>query len=61
MMLFCCREVSAGISALYAKLLVVLGIAFLIAEVLSNKVPQNVTQVNKFAEDKRQLQSRISN
>ena len=39
------REISAGLSALYAKLLVVLGIAFPIAEVLSVKVPSTFDQV----------------
>lgn len=39
------REISAGLSALYAKLLVVLGIAFPIAEVLSDKVPSTFDQV----------------
>jgi hypothetical protein len=43
---WCVREISAGLSALYAKLLVVLGIAFPIAEVLSDKVPSTFDQVS---------------
>ncbi|KAF4523613.1 hypothetical protein B566_EDAN014587 [Ephemera danica] len=45
-MLFLCRDdaLTAGLSALYAKLLFVLGMAFPVAEVISDKVPKSFDQ-----------------